>query len=247
MKKSILFGLLVVFFGALLGSTAFAGAPPSVGGPAVEPGRPTAPGKRGAISFELGYYTPSFKTLNDELKLGGFPEIGGNLLLTFKGMFAPPRSPVYPYVGVGYWAGSTTRETDKTEAKVTLLSFLTGVEVPILTGTLPEQIRLYIGIDGKVVLPLWHYETATGEYYKAWALGYDVGAKFGGQFFVVPDRFSIGGSIGYVFLGQTSQLTVTDSTLVGWVVDDKLETSKGEKFVFELSGITLMFDVRLWF
>lgn len=37
MKKRILFGMLVVFFGGLLGSTAFAGAPPSVG----ESGGPT--------------------------------------------------------------------------------------------------------------------------------------------------------------------------------------------------------------
>jgi len=244
MKKTILIGMLVIFFGGLLGSTAFAGAPPSAGGPAVEPGRPTAPGKRGALSFELGYYTPSFKTLNDDLKVYGFPEIAGNLFLSGKALFGRVPS---GYLGFSYWSSSTTREADDTEAKVTLLSFLTGIEVPILTGTLPEQIRVYIGIDGKFVLPLWRYETATAEYYKAWALGYDVGARVGGQFFVVPNIFSIGGNIGYVFLGKTSQLTVTDSTLAGWEVDDKLETSKGEELVFELSGITLMFDLRLYF
>ena len=247
MKKRILFGMLVVFFGGLLGSTSFAGAPPSVGGPAGAPGEPIAGGKKGAIIFELGYYNPSLKTLNDDLKVYGFPEIGGNLLLTFKGMFPPPRSPVYPYVGVSYWAGSTTRETDKTEAKVTLISIPCGLQIPILTGTLPPQVMLYIDVGGDVAISLWHYEEAGGDYYNANAIGYDIVAKVGGQYFIVPNTFSVGGSIGYAFLGKTGQLTVSDSTLTGWDVDDKLETSGGKKLVFELSGITLMFDVRLWF
>jgi len=243
MKKSILFGMLIVFFGGLLGSTAFAGAPPSVEGPAAGPGRPTTLGKRGAVSFELGYYNPSLKTLNDDLKVYGFPEIGSNLLLSVKAVFGPGP---FGYMGLSYWSSSSTRVADKTEAKVTLLSMPFGVEVPILTGTLPEQVMLYIGVDGKLVLPLWRYGT-TSEYYNAYGIGYDIAAKFGGQFFVVPDTFSIGGSIGYVFLGKTGQLTVTSSTLPGWEVDDKLETSDGEKLVLELSGITLMFDIRLYF
>jgi len=248
MKKRILFSMLVVFFGGLLGSTAFAGAPPTVGGPAGAPGGPTAPGKRGAISFELGYYSPSLKTVNDDMKVAGFPEIGGNLLLSVKSTFGGGASPVYGYVGLSYWSSSSTREADNAEAKVTLLSFPVGLEIPILTGTLPEQVMLHIDIDGKLVLPFWRFENATG-YYKAWSLGYDAGVRVGGQYFVVPNRFSLGGNIGYAFLGKTGQLTVLNSTLLPpWPqIDDKLLTSDGKEFVFELSGITLMFDVRLWF
>jgi len=244
MKKRILFGMFVVFFGALLGSTAFAGAPPSVGGPAGAPGGPSGPGKRGAIGFELGYYTPSLKTMNDEMKLVGFPEIGGNLLLSVKSTFGGAASPVYGYVGLSYWASSSN--VDEFESKVTLLSMPVGVEIPILTGTLPEQVMLHIDIGGNLILPFWRFGSTT-DYFNAWSLGYDVGVRVGGQYFVVPNRFSVGGSIGYAFLGKTGQLTVTDSTLPGWEVDDKLETLDGEEFVFELSGITLMFDVRLWF
>ena len=243
MKKGILFGMLVIFFGGLLGSTAFAGAPPSAARPAGEPGRRITPGKRGAVSFELGYYNPSLKMLNDDLKIYGFPEIGSNLLLSVKAVFGPGP---FGYIGLSYWSSSSTKVADKTEAKVTLLSMPCGVEVPILTGTLPEQLMLYIGVDGKLVLPLWRYGT-TSEYYNAYGIGYDIGARVGGQFFVVPDTFSIGGSIGYVFLGKTGQLTVTSSTLTGLEADDKLLFSDGKKFVFELSGITLMGDIRLHF
>jgi len=49
MKKVILFGLLVVFFAGLLGSTALAGAPPSTGGP----GGPTTKEKK--KKFTLGF------------------------------------------------------------------------------------------------------------------------------------------------------------------------------------------------
>jgi len=247
MKKRILFGMLVVFFGGLLGSTAFAGAPPSVGGPAGAPGGPTAFGKRGAISFELGYYNPSLKTVNDDIVVyGGFPEIGGNLLLSVKSTFGGAASPVYGYVGLSYWSSSSTRDVDNAEVKATLFSMPFGVEIPILTGTLPEQLMLHIDIGGNLVLPFWRYEETAG-YFKAWSLGYDAGVRVGGQYFVVPNTFSLGGNIGYAFLGKTGQLTVTDSTLVGWVVDQKLFTSKGEEAVFELSGISLMFDIRLWF
>jgi len=243
MKKRILFSMLVVFFGGLLGSTAFAGAPPTVGGPAGAPGGPTAPGKRGAISFELGYYTPSLKTLNDELKLGGVPEIGGNLLLSVKSTFGGAASPVYGYVGLSYWSSSSN--VGEIESKVTLLSFPVGLEIPILTGTLPEQVMLHIDIDGKLVLPFWRFGTTT-DYWKAWSLGYDAGVRVGGQYFVVPNRFSVGGNIGYAFLGKTGQLTVYDSSNPD-LIDEKLWTSDGKELVLELSGITLMFDVRLWF
>jgi len=250
MKKTILFGMLVVFFGGLLGATAFAGAPPSVGGPAGEPGRPTAPGKgRGAISFELGYYTPSLKTLNDEMKLAGFDEIGGALsfglkfLMPMRGITSPAAP--HPYMGFTYWAGSSS--VLSMEQKVTLLSMPIGVEIPILTKTLPETIMLYIDAGGKLILPLWHWEESlTDQYFSAWALGYDIGAKVGGQYFIVPNVFSVGGSIGYTFLGKTGQLTVYDSSDPD-LVDVKWETTDGEKLVLELSGITLMFDVRLWF
>lgn len=243
MKKRILFGMLVVFFGGLLGSTAFAGAPPSVGGPAGAPGGPTAPGKRGAISFELGYYTPSLKTLNDELKLGGFPEIGGNLLLSVKSTFGGKASPVYGYVGLSYWASSSN--VDEFESKVTLLSFPVGVEIPILTGTLPEQVMLHIDIGGNLVLPFWRFGSTT-DYFNAWSLGYDAGVRVGGQYFVMPNRFSLGGTIGYAFLGKTGQLTVYDSSDPD-LIDTKLLTSKDEEFVLELGGINLMFAIRLWF
>jgi hypothetical protein len=243
--------MLVVFFGGLLGSTAFAGAPPSVGGPAGAPGGPSGPGKRGAISFELGYYSPSLKTVNDDMKVWEFPvpEIGGNLLLSVKSTFGGGASPVYGYVGLSYWSSSSTRDVDNAEAKVTLFSMPVGVEIPILTGTLPEQVMLHIDIDGKLVLPFWRFGTTT-DYYTAWSLGYDAGVRVGGQYFVVPNRFSLGGTIGYAFLGKTGQLTVLNSTLLPpWPqIDDKLLTSDRKKeWVFELSGITLMFDVRLWF
>jgi len=244
MKKSILFGLLVVFFGGLLVSTVFAGAPPSAKGPAEGPGGPTTFGKkRGAISFDLGYYNPSFKTLNDELKTQGFPEIGGGIF--FSGRFSPKDAPLY--MGLGYWSGSSTRKTDSTEVKLWLLPVLYDIEVPILTGTLPEQITLYLGLGGKFLYSHWRWETTGGDYYNADALGYDIGVKFGGDFFIVPNMFSIGGSIGYIFLGKTGQLTVTDSTFTSPEVNDKLITSDGEKFVFELSGISLMFNAKLYF
>ena len=243
MKKRILFGMLVVFFGGLLGSTAFAGAPPSVGGPAGAPGGPTAPGKRGAISFELGYYTPSLKTMNDEMKLVGVPEIGGNLLLSVKSTFGGGASPVYGYVGLSYWSSSSN--VDEFESKVTLLSFPVGVEIPILTGTLPEQVMLHIDIGGNLVLPFWRFGSTT-DYFNAWSLGYDAGVRVGGQYFVMPNRFSLGGTIGYAFLGKTGQLTVYDSSDPD-LIDTKLLTSKDEEFVLELGGISLMFDIRLWF
>jgi len=243
--------MLAVFFGEFLSSIAFAGAPPGAAGPAVGPVGPVAGGKRqGAISFELGYYAPSLKTVNDEMKLIGFPEIGGNLFLSGKYLIptmaaATPATP-HPYVGFSYWSSSSTREAYEDKEKVTLLSFPIGVEVPILTRTLPEQVMLYIDVGGDVILPLYRYETTTGDYFAAWALGYDLGARVGSQFFAVPNVFSIGGSIGYVFLGKTSQLIVYDSSNPD-LIDQKLETSEGEKFVLDLGGITLMFDVRLWF
>jgi len=246
MKKNVLFGLVAVFFCEFLSSIAFAGAPAGAGGPAVEPGRPTTLGKRGALSFEVGYYAPSLKTLNDDIKPIGFPEIAGNLLLTGKCSFGGAAFPVYPYLGVSYWSSSSTREALKDEEKVTLLSLPVGVEVPILTGTLPQQIMLYIDVGGDVILPFYRYETTTGSYFSAWALGYDLGAKFGSQFFVVPSVFSIGGSIGYLFLGKTGQLTIYGSSDPD-LIDVKLETSEGEKLVLDLSGLTLMFDIRLWF
>jgi len=246
MKKSVLFSLVAVFFGEFLSSVAFAGAPPGAGAPAVGPGRPTTLGRRGALSFEVGYYAPSLKTINDDAKAAGFPEIGGNLLLTGKCSFGGAAFPVYPYLGVSYWSSSSTRETDDAKAKATLLSMPVGLEIPILTGTLPQQIMLFLDINGKLVLPFWRYEDTTG-YFKAWAVGYDVGTRVGGQFFVVPNVFSIGGTIGYTFLGKTGQLKVTDTTYPGYEVGYLLETTDGEKAVFELSGITLMFDIRLWF
>lgn len=242
MKKSILFGMVVVFLAGLLSTTAFAGAPPGAGGPPAAPGGPMAGGKRGGIGFELGYYTPSLKTLNDDMKLVAFPEIGGNLLLTLKAIFAPPGA--YPYVGIGYWASSATREIDKDELKVTLIPISFGVQIPILKRTLPEQLMLSIDVGGDLPISLLHFEHATGEYYTAMALGYDIGTKVGCEYFVLPN-LSLGGFIGYTFLGKTGQLSVTSGDI--YDVDTKITTLDGEKMVFELSGINLMFAIRLWF
>lgn len=223
----------------------FAGAPPSV---KQKMGEETSANVTYGLNIEYGYYSPSLKTLNDDLKsskiqtLQGGPYLAGGLSILNRSNKANI------ILGIGYWRGETNWVQSITEYKLETTFWIFNVDLGFPIPVIRERLYVTPGIIMRDVIVNWHY-SSNSDYYNAMAFIMDIGGKIGTEYFVIPEykQLSIAVDIGYILWGiMLDDLTVMDSTYmpIGTIL---YTNDMKNKMNIETDGLILKFRVNFYF